>query len=160
MSNLVSGELSTLILSWTGNSAAEIQNGVLCNIKVHLKSAPATFVLNENSELAHSDFTVITNVVYHSGAIEAWDSFTPEPELATVNEGQSVSFVLPALSSLSYQWQLANDVVWNDLSDGVHFQGTQTSELHIVDAPCRIIMRDSGVCYLRNTVHKLRTKPH
>ncbi len=124
---------SQIVLLWnTLPPAANLDNGVLCNIHLLLKKETVNFNFQQNSEIVQSDFTIIENVEYVDGLLVSLNSYNIDPVSQTVVEESSASIKMQELpDSINCQWQIQNDDIWTDLEDLPPYTGVKTSQLSI-----------------------------
>jgi len=135
VSHLQINDSASINLSWAGNLSANIESGILCNLKIKLKSLSANFDFKKSCELAKSDFTIIANAVYNNGTLVSINNLNSEPDILSVAENQSCNFILPSLKNINYQWQIKEDENWININNNSNFLGSNTNKLIIVDAP-------------------------
>ncbi|MCF6169929.1 MAG: T9SS type A sorting domain-containing protein [Bacteroidales bacterium] len=125
-------ENQIITLNWFSLTAANLESGLMCKIRVLLKKDAVTFGFQENSEIAHSDLTIIGNVEYIDGSLVALNSYTPDPVSQTVVEGSQATIALPGnTEGITFQWQKMAEGNWFNLDDTPPYSGVQTTQLLI-----------------------------
>lgn len=128
----VSEQNQILILNWMSLTPANLESGLMCNIRVLLKSDSVHFNFQDNCEIADAGLNVITNVEYINGSLAALSSFTLNPEEQSILEGDPALFELHDVPfGFLCQWQENIDNDWTDIVDVSPYQGAQTSSLSI-----------------------------
>ncbi len=127
-----------LIIAWFGMTPANIEDGKLLDIHLELKSPNADLAFQQDSELTLSDLSIIENVDFTSGSAAAFDAFQTSPAVSTVNEGATVSFSVPAIEGLSYQWQVKEQDEWSMLVNNDVYAGVSTNALQINSVPLEL----------------------
>ncbi|MFA9371973.1 MAG: gliding motility-associated C-terminal domain-containing protein [Labilibaculum antarcticum] len=63
-------------------------------------------------------------------------SIVDQPLDVTIPDGGNATFTVKVAGepTYTYQWQVLNGAVWDDLSDGVHYAGTQSKTLQVNNA--------------------------
>jgi hypothetical protein len=134
--NFVSNQTdSVLSVTWFSTVAANIENGLMFNIDVTLKSDDILKLdILEESELVDSQLNIITDVEFGEGNIYNISLLQPLPANIEVVSGNTVNFALD-LSEAEYenvQWQGFIDGQWLELQNDNTFSGVNTTELSIV----------------------------
>lgn len=119
----------SLNISWFGNEALFLEDDTLLLIRVQARKPIAALTFESNSELALSDYSVVTDVAYEDGTFLLIPSLIPQPEQQEVVAGASVSFELPELKQATYQWQVKQHDGWINLVEGSTVQGVNEPEL-------------------------------
>ncbi len=120
-------------LTWVSFTAANIESGIMCNLRVLLKQGSVDFNFRNNCELVSSNLTIIENVQYQNGTLTAFNLITPDPLSQSSMEASHVNINLPALpNNITYQWQVIVDEVWKDIEETTPYAGVQTSQLDIL----------------------------
>lgn len=122
-----------IVLTWISlPPGANLDNGVLCYIRVLLKKNTVEFDFLENSEIAQSDLTIIENVEYFDGILTKLNSYNIDPISQTVLEESPASIeVLELPESINCQWQKMEDENWINLEEFSPYSGVNTSKLSI-----------------------------
>ncbi len=128
----VSIEDHLITLSWMSLTAATIDSGVMCGIRISQKADSVNFNFRSNCEIANSDLIIIDNVEYEDGTLIALDSFILNPDSQSVLEGDTVTFELFDIpTNVFCQWQQYVDNSWTNIQDAPPYFGVQTSTLVI-----------------------------
>ncbi len=128
------GGNQTVILNWFSLTPANIENGLMCNVRFLVKGGGSVnFDFQDNCEFIDPDLNVVGGVQYVNGSLTALNSLVPEPALQTILEGNPVSIELSGtIEGISYQWQLKNEEDgWTDLENDTHYSGVTTPKLVI-----------------------------
>lgn len=132
LSNIQDNGQAVISVVWFGNSAVNLHDTVLFQLRLKLLESPAELTFSEESELVLSDFTVEEEAVFSEGHIESWDSLVPVLSDSTIlSAGQRVKLLMPRLVGLQYQWQITSADEWTDLNDDIRYQGSSSEELAI-----------------------------
>ena len=124
-------ESEIITLTWISLIAANLESGLMCNIRVLLKKDAVTFDFQENCEIARSDLTIIDDVEYQDGTLVALSSFiTPDPVSQTVEEGSQATIELVGpTDGIVFQWQEKEDENWFNIEDAPPYSGVQSPQL-------------------------------
>ncbi len=124
-------ETQTIIMNWASFTPANLDSGLMCNIRISFKGDTANFNFQDNCEIVRSDLIIIENVEYVDGAVVALSSsFVPDPVSQTVLEGNPATIELLGITEgISSQWQRMENENWIDLSDTSPYSGVQTGQL-------------------------------
>lgn len=119
-------------LNWASVTAADLEVGIMCNIRVKFKNESVNFNFLDNCEIARSNLTVVENVDYFDGTLVEFSSFTPDPLFQSANEGSLATIELHNLPyGVSCQWQGEIDGNWVNVISQPPFSGVQSSKLSI-----------------------------
>jgi len=122
-------------LNWASFTAANIDSGVLCDIRVFLKDGSVDFNFSENCEIVHSDLSIVENVQYLSGTIATLSSFSPNPSSQSVIDGSPANINMDEMpDNITYQWQVYDNGSWINITNTTIYSGVQTSTLYIQSA--------------------------
>lgn len=124
---------SQLVITWISlPPGANLESGILCDIRILLKKETVNFNFQENSEIVQSDLTIIENVKYSDGLLITLNSYNIDPISQTVLEESPASIeVLELPESINCQWQKMEDENWIDLEELSPYSGVNTSKLSI-----------------------------
>lgn len=119
-------------LNWFSITAANIDSGLMCNMRVLLKNGNATFDFQENCEFVRSNLSIIENVEYANGTISNLSTFAIQPNSQTLIEGGLANIeMLDIPNGVSCAWQIMEGGDWLDLNDEVPFSGVSSFQLSI-----------------------------
>ncbi len=125
-------ESQTIVLNWASFTPVNLENGLMCKIRVLFKSDAVNFDFQDNCEIVRSDLSIIENVEYVDGSLVTLSSFTVDPATQTILEGESVTIqVTDLIEGISTQWQKKENENWSDLADAPPYSGAQTTKLSI-----------------------------
>ena len=125
-------EGQVLALTWFSLSAANLQEGVMCDIHVVLKGENADLEFLEGCELANSSLDVIGNVTYHSGAVLDLSSYGVYPFSQSLTSGETTTIsVVDLPENVSCQWQVMESGSWENVDNNLLYNGVNTPELTI-----------------------------
>ncbi len=154
--NLIGGvnlEEQTIILTWASFTPANLDEGVICNIRVLFKNNPANFSFLDNCEIISSDLSIIENVEYFDGSLVTLSSITIDPVVQTVTEGEPATIGLIDLAEgISCQWQILENENWINLENMSPYSGVHTAQLLIQPVSANLnaslfrCMLSSGTC--------------
>jgi len=121
-----------ITLNWFSLTAANLDSGLMCNIRVLLKQDTSNFNFTDNCEIVQYPLTVIEDVDYFNGSIFAMNTYAIDPVSQTLLEGSTSSIKMIELSEeISCQWQEMKDENWINLEDTPPYSGVLTSQLSI-----------------------------
>jgi hypothetical protein len=112
-----------IVLTWFSMTPFALSQGVLFEIRFILKADYATLAFRTGSELGRSDLTLIEDVVYNNGSIQAFSILTPVPFINMVDAGSTAQFVLPGIPHTTYRWEENTAGTWLELPDRYPFIG-------------------------------------
>ncbi len=151
-----------IVINWFSMVPINLESGKLLDIRLKVKSSSCSLTFASNCELTKSDLSVIPQVVYTNGTITPLMNILPTPQNVKVTEARTVSFALPTMENVSYQWQKLDGDAWIDLLQGPNYLGIQEPMLTInavAASPldqyyrCRIGLPNctgySGISYLK-----------
>ncbi len=126
-------QTQTIVLNWFSLTAANLDTGMMCNIRVLFKNDTANFDFQDNCEIVHSDLSIVEDVEYFNGALIAFSSsLVPDPVSQTLLEGNPATIeLLGIIEGISSQWQKKENEIWTDLGDILPYFGAQTAQLSI-----------------------------
>lgn len=119
-----------IVINWFSMVPINLESGKLLDIRLKVKGQNSSLSFASTCELTKSDLSVIPEVVYSNGSITPLVALQPTPQAIKVAESHSVTFTLPTLENVTYQWQILNGDSWNDLS-GPNYLGTSEASLTI-----------------------------
>ena len=128
------GGNQTVILNWFSLTPANIEDGLMCNVRFFVKGGGSVnFDFQDNCEFIDPDLNVVGGIQYVNGSLTALNSLVPEPASQSVLEGNPVSIELSGtIEGISYQWQLINEEdEWTNLEDNTNYSGVTTPKLII-----------------------------
>lgn len=128
---------SSIVLTWFSIEGVTIENGTLLELKLDYAEGLAGLVFSTSSELADPEGTIIENAVYTNGSVMPALQMILQPQPITVTEDESAFFEveLQHNDEHTFQWQQDEGNGWINLSDDIHFSGTNVSLLHIDSVP-------------------------
>ncbi len=144
----VEGQIS---LNWFSSIAANVDSGLMCNIRVLLKQDTSNFNFRNNCEITQG-LNVIEGVEYFNGLIFAMNTYAIDPVSQTLLEGSPATIKMLDLSEeISCQWQEMKEENWMNLEDTPSYSGVLTSQLSIESVTVEM---NSGLfrCLLSNDV--------
>lgn len=151
-----------IVINWFSMVPINLESGKLLDIRLKVKSSSCSLNFASNCELTKSDLSVIPQVVYTNGTMTPLMNILPTPQNVKVTEAHAVSFALPTMENVTYQWQMLDGDTWIDLLQGPNYLGIQEPMLTInavAASPldqyyrCRIGLPNctgySGISYLK-----------
>ncbi|MBM3410619.1 MAG: T9SS type A sorting domain-containing protein [Bacteroidetes bacterium] len=135
--NATTNAPGNLVIRWSG-APATLDSGLLMNLRFVLSSAsninwnlsaPGTCYLRGGGSALQASYQ--SGSVGYNGA-----TITQQPQgNSNLAPGQSTSLSVGALGQSGYRWQSRNTGgTWTNLTDGVQYSGTGTSNLNILNA--------------------------
>ena len=126
---------NVLKITWFSTSSAEIDSGLMFNIKVIFKTGVANPDILDSSEFADSNLGIIENITYVDGSITDISNVQPLPEIQSVELGSNTDISLDYANAdnFDYQWQINYGQQWQDIVDDNTFNGVTTNMLVVSD---------------------------
>ena len=119
-----------IILNWMSTTAANLESGVMCNIRVLMKNGSSDFIFLDKSEFAYPDLSIVSGVEYVNGSLHALSSINLEPATQSLIEGNNATIRLTgAVEGVNMQWQMKTDDNWIDLMDDATYSGVNSAVL-------------------------------
>jgi len=153
-------------LNWASFTAANIEKGIMCNIRILQKKDTVNFNFQNNCEIVRSNLTIIQNVEYIDGTLVTLSSYSPNPDYQSVIEGGSATISLLNLSeNTSCQWQINDNENWNIIIDTPPYEGALTSTLSIQSVSLDMnnsvyrCMLSNNICSVVSSVSELNVLP-
>lgn len=117
-------------ISWTSVMGVSLGSGILFEMVFDFQDQQNALVFNPGCEITTTDLEIIP-VLYTGGAISPLISILSQPEDQQVVPPDGVSFQIVSSGGDSYQWQKSESggVFFENLTDGVVYQGTNTESL-------------------------------
>ena len=121
-----------ITLNWFSMTAANVDSGLMCNMRVLLKQDTVNFNFLNNCEIVQYPLTVIEDVEYFNGSIFAMNNFAIDPFSQTILEGSPATIkMLELTEDISCQWQEISGETWINLENTPPYTGVLTSQLSI-----------------------------
>ncbi|HOY32562.1 MAG TPA: hypothetical protein PKW80_11845, partial [Bacteroidales bacterium] len=124
-----------VVISWVGDpldsAGVDLISGKLCDILFIYKGGNSDLDFLLTSELVKPDLTVI-NISYTDGSISP--TIVSQPASSTICEDGHTGFYVTAVAGSTFQWQVRNGSLWEDLQDDATYAGVHTDSLHILQA--------------------------
>lgn len=163
----VNTENQIIVLSWASFTAANLESGVMCDLRVLFKNDEVAFNFLDNCEIVRSDLSIVENVIFNDGSLVALTSFTPNPVSQNILEGESATILLSGMSEgISAQWQRKDNEEWVNIENTPPFSGVQTSQLSIQPVSAELngnLFRcelSNGLCSEISDVSELLVSPN
>ncbi len=125
-------ENQNITLTWFSLTTANLDSGLMCNMRVLLKNDITNFNFQESCEIVRSDLSVIENVEYKDGSLVNLVSLSTNPGSQIINEGNSTTINLVGFTEgIVCQWQEKSNDNWINLINFQPYAGVQTNQLSI-----------------------------
>jgi hypothetical protein len=121
-----------IILNWMSITAANLESGVMCNIRVLMKNGSTDFTFLDKSEFAYPDLSTVEGVEYVNGSLHDLSDIAPDPLTQSLIEGNNATIELTgSFVGYTMQWQIKTDDNWIDLIDDATYSGVNSAILTI-----------------------------
>jgi hypothetical protein len=143
--DILPGNLTTLplpdppgvIIHWESSNPVSITSGKLFDLKFDYESQNHVVAFESGSEVWNSSSNLI-NITLNNGEINQYviPLITAQPQNDTVKEGQDGLFMVEALETEEYIWQISTDGgnSWTYLTDTPPYYNTHTASLTVSPA--------------------------
>ena len=121
-----------ITLNWFSLTAANLDSGLMCNVRVLLKQDTSNFNFTDNCEIVQYPLTVLEDVEYSNGSMYAMQTFAIDPiSQSVLEEAPALISMLELTEDVSCQWQENIEGNWTNLEDTPPYSGVLTSQLAI-----------------------------
>ena len=121
-----------IILNWMSITAANLESGVMCNIRVLMKNGSTDLIFLDKSEFAYPDLSIVDGVEYVNGSLHALNTINLEPATQSLIEGNNATIGLSeVVDGVNMQWQIKIDNNWTDLVNDATYSGVSSEMLTI-----------------------------
>ena len=121
-----------ITLNWFSLTAANLDSGLMCSMRVKLKQDTVNFNFLDYCEIVQFPLTVLDDVEYSNGSMYVMQTFEIDPSSQSVIDDESAYIsMLELTDDISCQWQESIEGNWANLEDSPPYSGVLTSQLAI-----------------------------